>query len=30
MHDLGYAHARQRMPEIRNALEMKRELLAAL
>jgi NTE family protein len=30
MHDLGYEHARARMPEILYALDMKRELLAEL
>jgi len=30
MHDLGYEHAKSRLPEILNALEMKRELLAEL
>jgi len=30
MHDLGYEHAKARMPEILNALNLKRELLAEL
>lgn len=30
MHDLGYEHTRTRMPEIRNAIKLKRELLDAL
>ncbi len=30
MHDLGYANTRERMQEIKNALSLKRELLAQL